>query len=111
MRSLSISRTGVKLKRTASAWVGQHAESNVYTKELTMSINNTDFEYEYMGYQYRVYRDVEEDNIKNFHECWKDGRRVNLGREFENTSPYRWVKKEDFMRYVDAQLLVDFARV
>jgi len=33
MRSLSILRTTVKLKRTASAWVGQHAESNVYTKE------------------------------------------------------------------------------
>lgn len=74
-------------------------------------MNHTDFEYEYMGYEYRTFVDIEPDNIKRFHECYKDGKRVQLCREFENTSPYRYVKKEDFMRYVDAQLLVDFARV
>ena len=71
-------------------------------------MNNTDFEYEYRGYQYRVWQDIEEDNIKNFHECWKDGKEVKLCREFENTSPYRLVKKEDFIRYVEQQILVDF---
>ena len=72
-------------------------------------MNNT--EYEYRGYEYRVWEDIEEDNIKMFHECYKDGKRVELCREFENTSPYRYVKKEDFIRYVEQQILVDFARV
>ena len=72
-------------------------------------MNNT--EYEYRGYEYRVWEDIEEDNTKMFHECYKDGKRVELCREFENTSPYRYVKKEDFIRYVEQQILVDFARV
>ena len=67
--------------------------------------------YEYMGYEYRTYDDVEEDNIKTFHECWKDGKRVQLAREFENYSPYRLVPFELFQRLIDAQILVDFARV
>lgn len=73
-----------------------------------MSVNNTEFEYEYNGYQYRTWKDYEDDNIKIFHECYKDGVEVDLGREFVNTSPYRYVKPEDFRRYVDARALVDF---
>lgn len=71
-------------------------------------IQSTDLEYEYKGYQYRTYRDVEEDNIKTFHLCYKDGKEVSLSRAFYNTSPYRYVKREDFERYVDEEILVDF---
>lgn len=67
--------------------------------------------YEYMGYEYRTYDDVEEDNIKTFHECWKDNKRVHLPREFDNYSPYRLVPFEMFQRLIDAQILIDFARV
>ena len=74
-------------------------------------MNYTDLQYEYNGYQYRTYEDREPDNIKTFHTCWKDDKEVKLCREFENTSPYRYVKKADFIRYVDQQILVDFARV
>ena len=76
-----------------------------------MSVHNTNFEYGYKGYQYRTWRDVEEDNIKIFHECYKDGTAVDLGREFVNTSPYRLVDRKDFIRYVDARILVDFVGV
>ena len=74
-------------------------------------MNYTDLQYEYMGYQYRTYEDIEPDNIKTFHTCYKDGKQVQLCREFENTSPYRTVKFEDFKQYVEEQILVDFARV
>ena len=73
-----------------------------------MNIQGTMFEYEYMGYQYRTYEDIEEDNIKTFHLCFKDGKEVSLTREFYNTSPYRKVAYENFVRYVDEEILVDF---
>lgn len=71
-------------------------------------IQGTDLEFEYKGYQYRTYRDVEEDNIKLWHLCYKDGREVSLNRKFHNTSPYRYVDRKDFERYVDEEILVDF---
>ena len=71
-------------------------------------IQGTDLEFEYKGYQYRTYKDYEEDNIKTFHLCYKDGREVSLNRAFYNTSPYRYVDRKDFERYVDEEILVDF---
>lgn len=71
-------------------------------------IQSTDLEFEYLGYQYRTYRDVEEDNIKLFHLCFKDGKEVSINREFYNTSPYRRVRPEDFKRYIDEEILLDF---
>jgi hypothetical protein len=68
-------------------------------------------QYEYMGYEYRTYEDIEEDNIKTFHLCFKDGKRVILPREFESYSPYRWVPLDMCKGLIDAQVLIDFARV
>lgn len=74
-------------------------------------IQSTDLECEYMGYQYRTYRDVEEDNIKLWHLCYKDGKEVTMPRAFVNHSPYSTWSKEEFAQFIDAQLLVDFVRV
>lgn len=73
-----------------------------------MNIQGTRFEYEYKGYEYRTYDDIEEDNIKTFHLCFKDGKEVSLARAFYNTSPYRLVAVEDFVQFVDEEILVDF---
>lgn len=74
-------------------------------------IQGTDKHYEYMGYEYRTYEDREDDNIKLFHLCFKDGKEVKLPYEFYNHSPYSLVYREAFERYIDAQLLVDFVGV
>lgn len=54
----------------------------------------------YLGYEYRVYEDVEEDNIKLFHYCYKDGKQVNMPLEFYNHSPYRTMAPEEFVKHV-----------
>ena len=56
--------------------------------------------YSYLGYEYRPWDDVEEDNIKTFHECYKDGRRITMPREFYNHSPYNTMTFEEFIRHV-----------
>lgn len=56
--------------------------------------------YNYLGYEYRPCQDVEEDNIKIFHECYKDGRRVDMPREFYNHSPYMYMSPDMFQKYV-----------
>ena len=73
-------------------------------------MNGTDFVYEYNGFQYRTYDDVEEDNIKTFHYCFKNGKEVKMPYEFYNTSPYRKVKYEDFVEFVSQVALVEFVR-
>jgi hypothetical protein len=55
---------------------------------------------EYLGFQYRPWDDVEEDNIKIFHECYKDGRRITMPREFYNHSPYHYMDMAMFSHYV-----------
>ena len=60
-----------------------------------------DLRYKYKGFEYRTYDDVEEDNIKTFHYCYKDGKEVKMIPEFYNTSPYDLVDVEDFKRFVD----------
>ena len=60
----------------------------------------TDLQYEVDGYQYRTADDIEDDNIKTFHYCFKDGKEVKMPYDFYNTSPYRLVKREDFQRYI-----------
>lgn len=54
----------------------------------------------YLGYQYRPWEDVEEDNIKIFHECYKDGKRITMPREFYNFSPYQRMDMAMFSHYV-----------
>jgi len=54
--------------------------------------------YSYLGYEYRPYEDVEEDNIKIFHEVYKHGQRVSMPREFYNHSPYSLMTFEEFVQ-------------
>lgn len=56
--------------------------------------------YSYLGYEYRPHEDVEEDNIKIFHECYKHGMRVNMPSEFYNHSPYSTLTFEEFVKHV-----------
>jgi hypothetical protein len=68
----------------------------------------TDTHYDYKGFEYRTWDEHEEDNIKTFHECWKDGQEVKMPPAFYNTSPYDLVSREEFQRFVEAIELVEF---
>jgi len=71
-------------------------------------IQGTKFEYDYCGYQYRTYDDIEDDNIKTFHLCYKDGIEVKeISYGFFNTSPYSLVAYDDFRGYIDILLNKD----
>jgi hypothetical protein len=56
--------------------------------------------YNYLGYQYIPCEDVEEDNIKIFHECQKNGQRIRMPDAFYNHSPYKYVEFDDFVKYI-----------
>jgi len=58
--------------------------------------------YIYLGYEYRPYEDVEEDNIKIFHECYKGGKRVDMPQEFYNHSPYDYMPAVEFVKYIQS---------
>jgi hypothetical protein len=54
----------------------------------------------YLGYEYRTWDDYEDDNIKTFHECWKDGKEVKMPYDFYNHSPYSTMSYEEFVQHV-----------
>ena len=56
--------------------------------------------YSYLGYDYCPWDDVEEDNIKTFHECYKAGKRICMPREFYNHSPYSLMSYNEFVQHV-----------
>ena len=72
--------------------------------------------YKYKGFEYRTWDDVEEDNIKTFHYCYRrraeDGHLIEVGMpaEFYNHSPYDLVPVEKFKKYVDEIALVEFVQ-
>ena len=76
----------------------------------------TDLRYKYNEFEYRTYDDIEEDNIKTFHFCFRrraeDGHLIEVGmpRAFYNHSPYDLVPVEDFKKYVDEIALVEFVQ-
>lgn len=74
-------------------------------------MQGTELHYEYKGYEYRTYDDIEEDNIKTFHMCFRDGHEVKLDYAFYNHSPYSLVSRQDFEQFVDDRILVDFVTV
>jgi uncharacterized protein YacL (UPF0231 family) len=59
-----------------------------------------DRHYIYNGYEYRTWDDVEEDNIKTFHECYKDGQRIQMPVDFYNHSPYSYMTRDEFVKHV-----------
>jgi hypothetical protein len=56
--------------------------------------------YNYLGYEYCPWDDVEEDNIKTYHECYKDGVRIEMPNEFYNHSPYSHVRFDEFVKHI-----------
>lgn len=58
--------------------------------------------YSYLGYEYCPWQDVEEDNIKIFHECYKDGKRVSMPAEFYNHSPYDYIDADEFVKHIQS---------
>ena len=71
-------------------------------------IQGTDRQFTYKGYEYRTYDDVEDDNIKMFHLCFKDGQEVKMPQSFYNHSPYSTWTLAEFKAIIDNQILVDF---
>ena len=63
-------------------------------------MNGVHFLLEYNGYRYGIWEDIEEDNIKAFHECYKDGRRIDMPQEFYNHSPYSTMTHSEFVKHV-----------
>ena len=59
-----------------------------------------DFQYSIDGFAYHAIEEREEDNLKLFHECYRDGRRVVMPMEFYNESPYRLITPEAFKKYI-----------
>lgn len=62
---------------------------------------HTDLRYKYNGFEYRTYDDVEDDNIKIFHYCYKDGKAIKMVPEFYNHSPYSLITVEEFKEFID----------
>jgi hypothetical protein len=56
--------------------------------------------YSYLDYEYCPWDDVEEDNIKTFHEVYKGGKRICMPREFYNHSPYSLMSFNEFVQHV-----------
>ena len=58
-----------------------------------------DLIFEYRGYQYLIWHEYEEDNVKIFHECWRQGRQLKMPQEFYNHSPYSVMTREEFVAH------------
>jgi hypothetical protein len=73
---------------------------------------NNETHFSYNGFEYRTWVEIEfdGDNMKTFHECWKDGKQVKMPRAFYNTSPYDLVEYKDFVAFVQQIELVEFVR-
>jgi hypothetical protein len=59
-----------------------------------------DLQYTIDGFSYYAIEDREEDNIKLFHECYRDKVRVVMPQEFYNESPYRLITPDAFKKYI-----------
>jgi hypothetical protein len=66
-----------------------------------MSPSSTTLEYNLRGYEYRTYLDIEEDNMKYFHYCFKGGKRIDMPAEFDNYTPYEKIKPAEFAEFVN----------
>ncbi len=59
-----------------------------------------DKHFTYNGYEYCTWDDVEEDNIKTFHECYRAGQRIRMPVDFYNHSPYSLMSRNEFAKHV-----------
>jgi uncharacterized protein YacL (UPF0231 family) len=57
-------------------------------------------EFQVRGYEYRTWLEVEDDNQKIFHECWKDGKQIKMPYEFYNHSPYSYMTVDEFTSFI-----------
>jgi hypothetical protein len=58
-----------------------------------------DLIYEYRGYRYMIWHEYEDDNVKMFHECWREGRQIRMPDEFYNHSPYKVMTRAEFIAH------------
>jgi 7-cyano-7-deazaguanine synthase in queuosine biosynthesis len=65
-----------------------------------MSMRGSDLVFSYNNYQYRVWEDCDDDCIKIFHECYRDGERITMPTEFYNHTPYSLMSREEFVKHV-----------
>lgn len=56
-------------------------------------------QYSINGFDYCTYLDIEEDNQKIFHYCFKDGKEIKMPYEFYNHSPYSYITPDEFVAY------------
>jgi hypothetical protein len=68
-------------------------------KDKESEMHPRDFQYTVDGFSYHAIEDREDDNIKLFHECYRDGRRVVMPAAFYNESPYRLITPAKFREY------------
>lgn len=60
----------------------------------------SDFHFKVGEYEYHTFDDVEDDNIKTFHECYKHGVRIDMPYDFYNHSPYSLMTVKEFTEHV-----------
>jgi hypothetical protein len=63
-------------------------------------MRGTDLVFSYLGYQYRTWTDLDDDCIKIFHECFKDGQCIKMNHEFYDHSPYSLMTYNEFQHHV-----------
>ena len=52
------------------------------------------------GFEYRPYVDIEPDNKKIFHDCYKEGRCIKMPDDFYNFTPYTYMSQLEFSNFV-----------
>lgn len=56
--------------------------------------------FSYLGYEYHTYEDRDDDCIKLFHYCFKDGRQIDMPNEFYNYTPYENMAYSEFVAFI-----------
>jgi hypothetical protein len=59
-------------------------------------------EFSINGYVYCTERDVEDDVIKIFHYCFKNGIEIKMPNAFYQHSPYSYITREEFANYLQS---------
>ena len=62
---------------------------------------NTTYQFSVGEYEYRTDLDIEEDNMKIFHYCFKDNERIKMPHAFYNYTPYDYVSVDEFKQFLD----------
>ena len=66
---------------------------------LKFGLSCTDLMFSVNGFEYRIYRDVQDDCIKNYHLVYFDGTQFDVPA-ITNTSPYEVLEPEEFYCHI-----------